>query len=496
MTRRATTLALGLAALAAPRLAAQEYLARFDTRVQAADYRGLKLDSIPVGSVVTTASGGLETPDGYAVHCIPGRAFCSFFRAGKVRMGGPLTSSLDLTAWGFGVRGVSLHLNARVGTDLGASDVWPGTEPAVQLNEGYGEYAGSRLTGRLGRQVEHSRLGYYGYDGARLAYRFSTIGLSVLGYGGLGLARATALPVTSDALNPLDEFQPRRRQVLAGAALELERHSVEARLDYMREVDRDPRNLVSERAALSATIRPFNGWSLTGGTEYDLAYGWWGTSDLTLRHTERWGGAAVGVRRYRPYFDLWTLWGVFSPVPYNAVNGSVWVSPIRGLTLRAGGERYDYDNTGTSTPLVSEETKGWRWNAGAGLALGEAWSLDGGYHAEFGPGASSQGGDGSLSWHPLPALTLVAEGGHLVRPLELRTEDPALTWYGLTADLRPTDRLRLFLGATRYEENRKRPDASGIDWSQTRVRAGLSWLFGSSADRMPLPPAVRREGGR
>jgi hypothetical protein len=93
-------------------------------------------------------------------------------------------------------------------------------------------------------------------------------------------------------------------------------------------------------------------------------------------------------------------------------------------------------------------------------------------------------------------MTLTAQAGHLVRPLEYRVEDPALTWYGLSIDLRATERLRLGIGATRYDENRKRPDASSIDWSQTRVSATLSWLFGSSADRLPLPPAVRREGRR
>ncbi len=75
--------------------------------------------------------------------------------------------------------------------DLGSSDVWPGTDPAVQLVEGYAEYASERFTGRLGRQIERGRLGYYGYDGARLAYRVPEAGLTAIGYGGsrLGAGR-------------------------------------------------------------------------------------------------------------------------------------------------------------------------------------------------------------------------------------------------------------------------------------------------------------------
>jgi hypothetical protein len=87
-----------------------------------------------------------------------------------------------------------------------------------------------------------------------------------------------------------------------------------------------------------------------------------------------------------------------------------------------------------------------------------------------------------------------AEAGHQVRPLEYRVEDPALTWYGFALDFRATERLRLGLRAVRYDENRRRPDAAAIDWSQTRLSATLSWLLGSSTDLLPLPPGVRRDG--
>ncbi len=216
--------------LAAPAVGrAQEYLVRLDSRVQSVSYRGVQKDSILAGQVVTGPSGGPETPDGYAVSCT-GLTYCYFFRAGPILHGGPFMTSADLTAWGFGVHGLSLHANARVGADLSSSDVWPGTDPAVQLVEGYGEYAADRFTARLGRQIERGRLGYYGYDGGRLAYRFPKQGLTAIGYVGLGLARGSALPVTSDALNPLDDFQPPSRQLLAGGAVEWQSRTVDARL--------------------------------------------------------------------------------------------------------------------------------------------------------------------------------------------------------------------------------------------------------------------------
>jgi hypothetical protein len=493
---RATGLGLILTAVCATPGAAQDYLLRLDSRLQVAEYRGIRRDSILATSVVTGPGGGPETPDGFAVTCIPGQSYCDFYRPGPALEGGPLVTGADLTVWGLGLTGLSLRLNARVGADIGTTDVWPGNDPDLQLIEGYAQYATERLTGRLGRQFETGRLGYNGYDGGRVAYRLPGAGLTGAAYIGLGLARATALPVTSDALNPLDDFQPRQRQLLAGGEIEWQGAWADATIQYQREVDRDTRNFVSERAAVSASVRPLAGWSLAGGAEYDLSHEWWGSADLSLSHSREFLGGVVGVRQYRPYFDLWTLWGVFSPVPYSAFNGSLWIAPVKGLILRAGGERYWYADAEAETPLVNEEDEGWRWNAGAGYAPSSTISVDAGYQAEFGPGASSQGVDGSISYRPAAALTLTAEAGHLVRPLEFRINNPALTWYGLSLDLRATERLRIGVAATRYDENRRRPDASGIDWSQTRVRASVSWLLGSNADRLPLPPAIRRERGR
>jgi hypothetical protein len=489
--RRPAVLVLAAALAGAGALPAQDYTVRIDANAQNVSYRGYRLDSIPVGQVVTGPGGGLETPNGFAVSCSPGRNFCDFFRPGRERNGGPFSTTADLTAWGFGIRGLSLHMNARLGVDLGDSDVWPGTDPAVQLNEGYLEYAATRYTVRAGRLVARGRLGYTGYDGGRLTWRFATLGLTADAFGGWGLARGSALPVTSDALNPLDDFQPRERQLVFGAGLGWERGVVEARAEYLREVDPETDFFVSERAAISATIRPLRGWSLSGGAEYDLSHEWWGTSDLVLRHTQQRFGGAIGVRRYRPYFDLWSLWGFFSPVPYNAVNGSVWVSPLQGLELRANGESYDYDDAEAVTPLVTEETDGWRWSLGAGYSRSR-WSADLAIHEEKGPGAASTGWDASVSVRALERLTLTAEAGRLARPLEFRYSDATLKWGGLTADFRAGEQLRLMAQVIRYDEDRDRPDAAAFDWSQTRLRAGITWMFGSDADRLPLPPARRR----
>jgi opacity protein-like surface antigen len=392
-----------------------------------------------------------------------------------------------------------LRLNGRAGLDLGETDLWPGTDPPVQLLEAYAEYTARNWSGRLGRQLLVDRLGIVGIDGARGIVRYPALGLEAEGYVGLGLARATALSVSSSALDPLDDFQPRSRQLVAGGALGWAGRQANLRLDYQREVERESRQFGSERAALSGELRLLSGWSVVAGVEYDLANTWFGNADASVRYTTRWLTAVAGARQYRPHFDLWTIWGAFSPVPYHAVNASVWLRPIRGMELRGRWERYAFSAAEAETPLVDVDDDGWRFGVGATFSPNSMWTFDAGYREEYGPGASSHGFEGSVSASPLPELTLTGYGATLDRPLEFRFEEAGVDVVGLDAEWRANARIRLWLGAAHYGEDRQRPDASGLDWSQTRLHAGLALEFGSGADRTRLPRALRtrpRAGSR
>jgi hypothetical protein len=470
---------------------AQGYRLRLDSRAQAAAYRGVKPDSILAGSVLVGPTGGFQTPDGFFVRCQPGAPFCYFFRRGAYRQGGPWVTSADLTMWGLGVSGLSLRLNARGGLDLGESEVWPGTQPPVQLLEAYAEYAARRLTARGGRQLLTNRLGIVGFDGGRAILRAPPLGLEAEAYLGFGLARATALPISSPVLDPLDDFQPRKRQLIAGGGLGLAARYGDVRLDYQREVDRESRQFASERMALSGELHPLNHWSLAAGAEYDLANTWFGNVDASLRYISPRLTAQVGIRQYRPHFDLWTIWGAFSPVPYHAVNAALWLRPMQRVELRARWERYAFSPADAETPLVNVDTDGWRFGVGGSVQLGAGWSLDGGYQEEYGPGASSHGFDGSLSAAPISQLTLTAYVSTLDRPLEFRFEESGADVFGLDAEWQPDARVRIGIGGAHYAENRDRPDASAFDWNQTRLNARVTLLFGSGADRQALPRALR-----
>ena len=118
--------------------------------------------------------------------------------------------------------------------------------------------------------------------------------------------------------------------------------------------------------------------------------------------------------------------------------------------------------------------------------------VDGGYHAEFGPGASSRGFEGGVTYAAADRLSITARGATLDRPLEFRFDEASLDLFGVTADYRPISRLRIQLEASRYAEDRKRPDAGVFSWDQLRVSGRVVLFFGGgSADRGGLPPAVR-----
>lgn len=478
-------------------LRAQEYRLRLDTRAQQISYRGVTLDSLPIADTISTPGSGPTSPEGFAVLCRSGVSYCSFFRPGPWRNAGPLTSTVDLTVWGLGRPGLSVHATARLGVEFGSADVWPGTNPAVQLLEGYAEYAVTRATARLGRQVVASRLGTTGFDGAGVVLHDARRGVEIQGYFGWGLARGVALPVTSPALNPLDDFQPRQRQLVAGAGAGWTKGLADVRLDYLREVDPGTDRFVSERVALGATLRPIPRVQLAGGADYDIAAGWWGSAEASLTYAQPKVQASVGARRYRPHFDLWTIWGAFSPVPYHAVQASVALTAIRRLELRGRWEAYEFEEAEAATPLFNAKRDGWRWELGGTYQPLTGLTVDASYREEFGPGAGVAAVAGAITYEPTRRLTVVLLGSQATRPLEFRFNEAEVRVFGVDAQLEPSPRVRLGASVDRYREIHRRPDAGAFDWNQWRMSARVALLFGSSADLRGLPPSIRLlPGGR
>jgi hypothetical protein len=115
-------MAIGAGCSVSPALA-QGFRVRLDGRMQSAGFQGVELDSIPASSAVIGPSGGSYSPDGFAVRCGTGSAFCFFFRPGRERRATPAVTSADFTVWGLGLTGLSFHGSARVAVDLGDANV-------------------------------------------------------------------------------------------------------------------------------------------------------------------------------------------------------------------------------------------------------------------------------------------------------------------------------------------------------------------------------------
>lgn len=489
------TATAALSALASP-VGAQAYRARLDVGAQSVAYRGVTLDSVPVGDTLAGAGCGPVSPDGFAVTCLGADPYCTFFRPGPERQAGPVTGVADISVWGFGVPGLRMRASARVSGDLGDAKIWPGTDPEFELLEGYAEYAGPRLTARAGRITVFSRLGVAALDGSSVALRLAGRALELDVYAGWGLGRGAVLPITSSVLNPLDEYRPGKREIVVGGGVRWSDRWVDLGASYRREVDQRSEYFVSERFGLSGALRPVAGLSLTFGADYDLAQAVWGSGEATLAYRHHVFDAAAGVRRYRPHFELWTIWGAFSPVPYRSVHGRLAVRVTPWLTLRTQGERYSFDDTETDTPLADAETDGWRWMWGGTVTVWEGLTFDAGYHVEFGAGAASRGIGASASYAPRPEIRVTAHGSTLERPLEFRYSTADLTILGIELEGRVRRRARMALGLARYADSRERPDAGSFDWNQVRLTARVSVEFGRGTETTAPAVINRLPSGR
>jgi len=487
-------LAAGAAVTLTAPLHGQGYRLRVDTRYQTVAYRGYVLDSIPVSDAQVASDGSFLSPDGIAAFCPTGATHCTLFRPGEEIRGQPVVATLDGSVWGFGIPGLRVSAKARFGADLADSTVWPGTDPQAQLIEGFAEYSATLVTARAGRTYMTSRLGWTGFDGGMAEVRPVGQLIRVAAYGGWGLARGIALPVTSDALNPLDDFQPRERQLVAGAELGWRLRGFEGTVTYQREVDPNSDNFVSERTAFDAVLRPVRGITLAGGAYYDMAAGFWGTADATLSYVAPRGivRASVGGRRYRPHFDLWTIWGAFSPVPYSAGFGTASVAPIPGLEVHTRAEVYSFDDAEADTVLVRSETDGWRWSIGTTFTRVSRLTVGAGYHIDDGPGAKSLGFDGRIAYNPVEPFFVSVHAERLKRPLEFRFNDATVWSYGLRLDYEAKSGVRFNAEVRRYDEQRDRADAAAIDWNQWRLNVGATVSFGSAIVSRGLHPAILR----
>ena len=471
----ATLIGLGLIVLAPIAASAQGYSADMSLNAGAFELRGLSRDSLPE-SQVPGEGQRRELEDGTVVTCIPDE-FCRWFPSGDVESVSLVTEDVRLAIWP-GIEGLAaqIHLRGRYGSD----DFWPRSEQELEALYAFVSYEDTDYRVRAGRQQRTNGLGYYNFDGASFVWRgFDPVRIDV--YGGWSLARNLNAPRTGSLLEDADEFAPDDRGLILGIDVQgrIGSHATCA-FTYQREIRDDRLALYTERVAGDVGIR-VSRISLELGVDYDLAFEEFNEASVRASAPVVAGVEAMAQwRRYSPYFELWTIWGAFSPVGYDEARGWLaWSVPGGQVRLEAGGAYRTYEDTDAGAQFVDLEDDGWRafgrarWNR-------EGWFADGSYRAEEGSGAARYGGDLAVGREFGPGRYVSLRGTSSQNFSEFRLGEQVTAGGGIDAAWRVGD-VSLTGGWAVYSLSyHDQPRVS--DWTQQRGRLGIAYHFGTEPE--------------
>jgi hypothetical protein len=455
------------------------------TTVRYIELRPLFRDSLPADE---TAGTGLlrQTPDGRIVRCIPEEAFCRDTRPGERLAAIPVIHDVEASLWGVG-RGVRLFTQLRGrGAWGGGRELWPQADDAFEVLAAYAELERDRVRLRAGRQWKVSGLGFYNFDGVTVALRpASAAWLEV--YVGRSLIRGLNEPRAGGALESIEAFAPSAAGLLVGVQA---RYRPTSRLAvstlYQVDFRNDSGGLYSELAAADAVLR-MGSASLEGSMEIDVAAGALNEARLRARAPPL-GRVALHaeLRRYRPYFELWTIWGAFSPVGFDEVRaGATWAVPAGRLIVRAEVNWRSYGET-DADGLERHRTGGRGLAAHATWSPADAWRLDASYRVASGFGAARRDGHAGVAREFGDVGSLAVQGLAFQRLYEFRLDEGTVVGLGVEGTLRLSDRARLFAGVAgyRHADASAAPD-QGIDWTQRRGNVRLQWVLGREPRVLP-----------
>lgn len=405
------------------------------------------------------------------------------FVTSGTRRAAPLTQDVEISAWGLGITGLRAYGLVRLRGALGSDLVWPRSDDHFDALHAFVELERAAWRARAGRQQRVSALGVYTFDGASALWR-PIPALRVEGFAGRGLARGFLEPSSSDAIRSIDPLRPEEGTLLVGLTARTAAAGWTGTAAWQKEILADRSGLVSERVALDASGPVGGRLRLTGSIDGDLAAEAVGRARLAVGWTLPRGYAEVEVFRYRPVFDLTTIWGVFSPEGHQGAAARLEM-PAGSRVMLHGGVLYrHYRPAAETTPFlvgVGDHSlafnAGGRWTRDA-LSINASWRLLKGY------GGSHSGGDAAVSYAP-PGGRWSA-GAHLSAFKEVeqfRVADGTVVGLGGRGEAALTDRLSVRGELSRYWHRPTRGTAA-IDWSQTRAMLTVLWSFGANADRV------------
>jgi hypothetical protein len=260
-------------------------------------------------------------------------------------------------------------------------------------------------------------------------------------------------------------------------------------LRYQREIWSDRSGLISERASLDAVTSRLLPLQVEGALDWDAGFGRLGKSHLTLRYplpAELAAGVVLEgtVRRYVPYFELSTIWGFFSPVPYHEALLRARAPLPLGTTVQVAGGWRRYGETNTPVAFTPLTDDGWRAELEVLTPLGEALDLEGRYQIEWGVGAFLSSVEARARWRPAGGFELGALATAFQQFQEFRVGDGRVWGAGVLGGAALPGAARLDGGLALYRHDR-RGGAVSEAWNQLRAWTSLTVPFGNAAGEVP-----------
>jgi hypothetical protein len=441
------------------------------------ELRPLVRDSVPVEG--TRGTGLLrQTESGRVVRCVPGEPYCRDTRPGEVTSVVPAVQDLEVSVWGL-APGVRLLAQLRARTAWGGTpDLWPRADEPLEILAGYAEWNRERVRVRLGRQWQLSGLGFYNFDGAAVDLRAHSA-VNLQAYAGRSLMRGLNEPRTSPVVASLDPELPVEPGLLLGVQGRYRRGTrLAASAAYQVDVRQDRLGLYSELALADAVLR-LGGHSVTARLETDVASGALNEARVHLRTPPvRRAVVEAELRRYRPYFELWTIWGAFSPVGFDeARTVAAWQPSTRGPLIRAEAAYRQYAAAAGEEPDAFRGN-GWVLGATADWSPAHGWRLESAYRATLGFGAAGRDVELALAHHHGELFSLGVHAVAFRRLYEFRLDEGEVVGLGGEGTLRLSPRTRAAAGLAAYRHLGVEPEHS-LDWSQLRGSLRLNWVVGS-----------------
>jgi hypothetical protein len=466
---------LALLVLALPTvLAAQGLRISGVTTVQFIELRPLIADS--VDETLVPGTGESRTvAGGVPAICPVSSAFCQFERSGNRVSAAPVLQDLTVAGWGW-VEGLSFRGDVRARTQLGgtAGFLYPRGDDHFEVLDAYAQLDREAWRGRLGRQWVTGGLGAYAFDGVNAVWRPN--GFSLEGWAGRALVAGLNEPYTSAELAAVDNIPPQQNGYLFGGRARYRPDALTAAaLTYQRVLVADRSGLYSERAALDASTRRF-GAAVDLGLVYDFATSGWNEARLRVGTGEgRSVGYSLEARHSRPFFELWTIWGAFSPVGFDEVRATVDWRPGAShfsYSLRGADRKYGETNTG-----IDLRTNGWRAGGDVRWEGEGALSASGSYDVDIGSGAANTDVRTGFGWMASSNLSFRADLMMTQNIYEFRIGTGRI--YGASFDgaVRVRPDVRLVMDAGLYQHALTN-GAPGPDWTQRRGSVRVEWMLG------------------